>query len=127
MNRNQLLRVGATLAALGVAAGAFGAHGLREVLAAKDLETWETAARYLLLHAVGLVAIAALPQGTRRAGLAAALLLAGTLVFSGTLFVLVLADLRWLGAITPIGGVLMIGGWIVLASAALPPRDAPAA
>jgi uncharacterized membrane protein YgdD (TMEM256/DUF423 family) len=127
MNRNQLLRVGAALAALGVAAGAFGAHGLRAILSPKDLETWETAVRYLLLHAVALVAIASLPQGTRRAGLAAALVLAGTLVFSGTLFLLVLADLRWLGAITPIGGVLMIAGWVVLASAALPPRDAPAA
>ena len=125
MTPTQVLRAGALLGALGIAAGAFGAHGLRDHLDAKDLDTFEVAVRYQLVHALALCAIAALPIGTRRAGLAATLMLIGTLIFCGTLYVLVLTGMRWLGAVTPIGGVLMIAGWVALATATIGPRDAP--
>ena len=125
MTPTQVLRAGALLGALGIAAGAFGAHGLSDHLDAKDLDTFEVAVRYQLVHALALCAIAALPIGTRRAVLAATLMLIGTLIFCGTLYVLVLTGMRWLGAVTPIGGVLMIAGWVALATATIGPRDAP--
>lgn len=125
MTPTSTLRLGAVLGALGVAAGAFGAHALAERLDAQDLQTFEVAVRYQLFGAVALCALAALPPGDRRVACAARLLSAGTIVFSGTLLLLVATGARWLGAITPIGGVLMIAGWIVLATASLPRRDAP--
>jgi uncharacterized membrane protein YgdD (TMEM256/DUF423 family) len=107
------LIAGALLAALGVALGAFGAHGLRGLLTPEALGWWQTAVQYQLWHALGLLAIGAARLDGLRA--AAALLLAGTLVFSGSLYAMALTDLRWLGAVTPVGGALMIGGWLLLA------------
>lgn len=112
MNRPALL-AGALLAASGVALGAFGAHGLRGLLHAQALGWWQTAVQYQLLHAVGLIAIAALPL--RRTGTVTALLTAGVLIFSGSLYLMALTDARWLGAVTPIGGLAMIAGWLLLA------------
>lgn len=112
----RILLAGALLAASGVALGAFGTHGLKPSLGPAELGWWQTAVQYQLWHAVALVAIAALSLPGR--GLPAALLAAGTMVFSGTLYVMALTGLRWLGAVTPIGGTLLILGWLFLAVAA---------
>lgn len=107
------LLAGALLAALGVALGAFGAHALRGALDATAQGWWQTAVQYQMWHALGLLAIgAARVPGSR---LAALLLAAGTLIFCATLYLMALGAPRWLGAITPIGGSLMIAGWLVLA------------
>lgn len=104
---------GSVLAALGVGCGAFGAHGLRAVLDANALGWWQTAVQYQLWHAIALVALAALSG--LRSTLPAALLVAGTVVFSGSLYLMALGAPRWLGAVTPIGGSLLIAGWVLLA------------
>ena len=112
---------GAALALLAVALGAFGAHALRARLEPRDLEIFETAVRYQMYHALGLIGIAWL--STRLAGpltgWAGWLMVAGTLVFSGSLYLLVLTGPRWLGAITPIGGVMLIAGWLLVLVAIL--------
>jgi uncharacterized membrane protein YgdD (TMEM256/DUF423 family) len=119
MTRAQRLNLaaGALLAGLGVTAGAFGAHGLRAILNEAALGWWETAVRYQMWHALALMILAVLPL--RRIGWSALLMGAGTLIFSGTLYAMALTDLRWLGAVTPLGGLLMIAGWAALAYAAL--------
>lgn len=105
--------------ALAVAAGAFGAHGLRNKLDAYSMSVYEKAVFYHFIHALGILLIAVLaragaitPTGQGRA---AWLLLIGILVFSGSLYALALSGIRILGAITPIGGVAFIAGWLVLA------------
>jgi uncharacterized membrane protein YgdD (TMEM256/DUF423 family) len=105
------LQLGAVLMALGVAAGAFGAHGLADKVDARDLQTWRTSASYHLIHALALVVLGA----TGRQGACCWLFLAGLLLFSGSLYTLVLSGQRWLGAVTPLGGVSFILGWVVLA------------
>jgi uncharacterized membrane protein YgdD (TMEM256/DUF423 family) len=107
------LLIGALLAALGVLLGAFGAHGLRAVLTPEALGWWQTGVQYQMWQAIGLVAIGAtrLP----RTRLPVWLLGLGTLVFSGSLYLLALTGARWLGMVTPVGGVLMIAGWICFA------------
>lgn len=112
MNRLAAI-AGALLAASGVVLGAFGTHGLRAMLDAQALGWWQTAVQYQLFHAVGLIAIAALPGV--RAGSPVALLSAGTLIFSGSLYLMALTGARWLGAVTPAGGLAMIAGWLLLA------------
>jgi len=110
------LFVAALLCAAAVAAGAFGAHGLRERLDPRALEIWETAARYLMYAGLALLALAA----ARRLEPASAWsLLAGAVVFCGTLFGLALGGPRWLGAITPVGGLLMIAGFVLIALSGL--------
>lgn len=113
-------RLGAASAFLAVAAGAFGAHGLRARLAPDLLAVFETAVRYQMYHALALVAAAwaaarwpgALPQW------AGWLFVAGTVLFSGSLYLLALTGARWLGAITPLGGAAFLAGWVALALAA---------
>lgn len=112
-------KIGALLALLGVALGAFGAHLLGDMLPAARLETFETAVRYQMYHALGLVALGALPQRSWRA---APFLLWGSVVFSGSLYLLIATGIGWFGAITPIGGVLQIIGWALLFFS-LPTRD----
>lgn len=112
--------IAALLALLAVALGAFGAHALQERLSAADLGTFDTAVRYQMYHALGLFAVAwALGRWPERRLLAWAggSLLAGTLVFSGSLYLLLASGQRWLGAVTPVGGLLMILGWALLALA----------
>jgi uncharacterized membrane protein YgdD (TMEM256/DUF423 family) len=108
--------LGAVLAGMGVIAGAFGAHGLRGRLTPELLGVFETGVRYHLIHALGLLAVAW--AMTRWPGAATStagwLFLAGILLFSGSLYGLSLSGLRWLGAITPIGGVAWVVGWLVL-------------
>lgn len=100
------------LGALGVALGAFGAHGLRNIVQdSQHLVTWETAARYQMLHVLALGLVALHPARPRAAGW---LFVIGIAIFSGSLYVLVLTDTRWLGAVTPLGGVALIAGWIAL-------------
>jgi uncharacterized membrane protein YgdD (TMEM256/DUF423 family) len=102
--------VGAVLGFIAVAAGAFGAHGLKGVLTPERFETFEVAVRYQMYHALAI-----LLAGLLGAPQAAWCFLAGVLIFSGSLYLLVLTDQRWLGAITPIGGLLFLAGWIALA------------
>src|SRR5262245_6059789 len=108
------IAAGALLCAISIAAGAFGAHGLRARLDANALALWETAARYLMYSGLGLLAIAlaSRPAGGRMFTLAGAALLAGAIVFCGTVAMLALGGPRWLGAITPIGGLLMIVAFV---------------
>lgn len=111
------LLLGALFAFLGVALGAFGAHGLRERLSPGDLEIFETGVRYQMYHALGLLAVAWVagrwPGGAATA--AGWLFVAGIVVFSGSLYALVLSGLRWLGAVTPLGGLAFLAGWGALA------------
>lgn len=112
--------LGAWLAALGMAAGAFGAHILRSRLTPEMLAVFDTGVRYQLVHALALlgVAWAATRWPGRATVMAGWLFLAGTLLFSGSLYVLALSGVRVFGAITPLGGLALIAGWLVLAWAA---------
>ncbi len=100
------------LCALSVAGGAFGAHGLKARLDAEALSLWETAARYLMYGGLALGMLGIVSEIAPRPGFGAAAwaLAAGTVVFSGTVAALALGGPRWLGAVTPIGGLLMIAG-----------------
>lgn len=114
------LTAGSLLGGLAVAAGAFGAHGLKAFLEAHgQAGNWETAARYALVHALATIAVGTLAALRPAPGLAAAgwCFLVGTAIFSGCLFVLALTGVKILGAIVPIGGVLLIAGWMLLARA----------
>jgi uncharacterized membrane protein YgdD (TMEM256/DUF423 family) len=112
LNRRALV-AGALLAGLGVAFGAFGAHALKASLPPQALGWWQTGVQYQMWHALGLLLIGALPQA--RLGLPVALLGAGTILFSGSLYLMALTGARWLGAVTPLGGAAMIAGWALLA------------
>jgi uncharacterized membrane protein YgdD (TMEM256/DUF423 family) len=112
MNSQTALRISAIVGFLAVALGAFGAHGLHALLEKNArLATWETAVLYHLTHSVVLLIIA-----TLRPLRAAAfwLMLTGIAIFSGTLYVLALTNVKWLGAITPIGGLCLLAGWLAL-------------
>lgn len=98
---------------IGVAAGAFGAHGLAKRVSAGDLDIWQTASHYQLLHAVALLALVALPR-LRGLRLVAWMWIAGTIIFSGSLYALVLTGIRKFGMITPIGGLCFLLGWAIL-------------
>lgn len=113
--------IGALLGAVSVIAGAFGAHGLASRLDARGLELWETAFRYLMYGALALALVGLLARQGAVRGVTGAgwCLLAGSLIFSGTVAVLALGGPRWLGAITPIGGTLLIAGFLLFAWAAL--------
>ncbi|MFN8423632.1 MAG: DUF423 domain-containing protein [Anaerolineae bacterium] len=115
-----LIPIAAVSGALAVGLGAFGAHALRGSLTEARRETFEIAVRYQFYHSLALLAIGILAGRTPPlpwAGPIGALLLGGIVIFSGSLYALVLTDRGWLGAITPIGGVLLILGWLVLAVA----------
>jgi uncharacterized membrane protein YgdD (TMEM256/DUF423 family) len=104
-------KVGAVLALLAVAFGAFGAHALKEIVTPERLQTFETGVRYQMYHALALLVMSALPLKNYRA---AWFLLIGTIIFSGSLYLLVLTGIGIFGAITPIGGVLQLIGWALL-------------
>ena len=108
------LALGAVNAFVSVAAGAFGAHGLKQRLSSDLLASFETGARYQMYHALGLLAVAfALGQG-RPASAAGWAMLAGIVLFSGSLYALALTGIRALGAITPLGGLCFLAGWAML-------------
>lgn len=115
------LALGSISALLAVAAGAFGAHALRGRLGPGPLATFETGVRYQMFHALGLlgVAWAASHLPGRLAAAAGWLFVAGTVLFSGSLYLLALGGARWLGAVTPVGGAAFLAGWACLAWAAL--------
>lgn len=112
--------LGALSAFLGVAAGAFGAHGLKARVDADALAVFEVGARYQMYHALALLAAgwAASRWPGTAVTVAGWLFVAGTVVFSGTLYLLALTGVKWLGAITPIGGAAFLAGWLALAWAA---------
>jgi uncharacterized membrane protein YgdD (TMEM256/DUF423 family) len=108
--------LGAALAGVAVALGAFGAHWLREKLSVEDLAIFETGVRYQMYHALALmvVAWAASRWEASQIHWAGWLFVVGIVVFSGSLYTLVLTGQRWLGAITPIGGLAFLAGWLLL-------------
>ena len=112
--------LGCVFGFLAVAAGAFGAHALRARLGAEMLAVWETAARYQMYHALALLAVAMGAARFPAGGWTAAgwLFTAGIAVFCGSLYLLAFTGTRWLGAITPLGGLCFLAGWIALALAA---------
>jgi uncharacterized membrane protein YgdD (TMEM256/DUF423 family) len=116
-----LAGLGALSGLTAVAAGAFGAHALRARLTAELLAVFETGVRYQMYHALALLGAAWMadrwPSG--QPALAGVCFLVGTLLFSGSLYLLALTGQRWLGAITPVGGVAFLAGWVLLAWAAL--------
>lgn len=121
MSAQLALIVGALYGFLGVALGAFGAHGLKARLSPELLTVWKTAVEYQFYHALALLLVALLASQRPSAllggaGLCFAL---GVLVFSGSLYAYALSGLRWLGAITPLGGLLFLAGWALLLWAAL--------
>lgn len=123
MNDRWLL-IGAGLAGLGVAAGAFGAHALDGRIAADLLEVFETGSRYHVIHALALLVVGLACRSSegetaiRWWNAAGWLFAAGILVFGGSLYALALTGRRWLGAVTPLGGVCFLAGWVAVAIAA---------
>lgn len=106
------VKVAGVLGFLGVGLGAFGAHSLKErLLALSTLATWETAVLYHLIHAVAILGFAALKLASP---LPAICWLIGTIIFSGSLYILSVTGIKWLGAITPIGGLFLLAGWVLL-------------
>ena len=120
MQRTFLL-AGALAGLIGVAFGAFGAHGLRGRLSAEMLAVFETGVRYQMYHALALMAIAALSDRLNGRLIAAAgwLFVTGIVIFSGSLYLLAVTGITVLGAITPIGGVALLAGWACLVLATL--------
>ena len=109
-DRSPLVALGALNAAIAVGAGAFAAHGLRERLAPKALEVFETGARYHMYHALAMIL-----AGVLMARGPGWVFQAGIVLFSGSLYALALSDVKALGAITPIGGLAFLVGWVWLA------------
>ena len=101
--------------AIAVALGAFGAHGIKSMVNAQQLAWWHTATLYLFIHALGLLIVGLLIRLRYTTQTTAWLLQIGVIIFAGSLFAMTLGAPRWFGAITPIGGVLMIAGWVWLA------------
>jgi uncharacterized membrane protein YgdD (TMEM256/DUF423 family) len=123
------VRVGAVAGALAVIVGAFGAHWLKGKLSEQALVTFEIGVRYHMYHSLALVALGAFMiaagGGQKASAVAGWAFVVGILVFSGSLYLLALTGTRWLGAITPLGGVAFIVGWLALAVAAVPAASAP--
>jgi uncharacterized membrane protein YgdD (TMEM256/DUF423 family) len=113
-----LLRITGVLGFMGVLFGAFGAHGLRARVSPEMLEVWKTGVLYQLVHALALFGVALAGERIGWGRAVAALFLAGVLVFSGSLYALALSGQRWWGAITPVGGLCFLGGWVALAVSA---------
>ncbi|HEX4452856.1 MAG TPA: DUF423 domain-containing protein [Kofleriaceae bacterium] len=112
-----LIALGAINGGIAVAAGAFGAHGLKERISQHSLEIFETAVRYQMFHALAMILCAVIAtSGARTAGW---LFQAGIVVFSGSLYLLALTETKWLGAVTPVGGLAFLAGWAALAWSAL--------
>ena len=112
-----IIITGSVLAGLAVAFGAFGSHGLKSRISPQDLIIFETGVKYQMYHALGLVLMGILgfhfPEKTIQ--LPFTLMTLGILIFSGSLYILVVGGVRWMGAITPIGGIALISSWLLLA------------
>jgi uncharacterized membrane protein YgdD (TMEM256/DUF423 family) len=109
-----LLTIAGTLGFSAVLLGAFGAHGLRDRVAPPLLEIYRTGVLYHLVHALAVLVVAVAADRLRRPRLVAGLFTAGIAIFSGTLYLLAITGVMKLGAVTPIGGVLLLAGWAVL-------------
>lgn len=108
--------------ALSVAIGAFGAHMLEDRITAEELATYETGVQYHMIHGLAVLVTGILAKvlgDSRKLFWAGILFIAGTIIFSGSLYVLSISGIKWLGAITPIGGVSFIAGWLMLVFTAL--------
>ncbi|EHB68054.1 DUF423 domain-containing protein [Paenibacillus lactis] len=120
--RRTFIAWGSVMMALSVAIGAFGAHMLEGKISADELAVYETGVHYHMIHGIAVL-IAGILAGalgeSRKLYWAGTLFIAGVIIFSGSLYVLSISGAKWLGAITPIGGVSFIVGWIMLLSAAL--------
>lgn len=114
-----ILLSGAIFLSVAVVLGAFGAHGLKSKISPEMLEVYQTGVQYHFYHALGLLLIGVLSQqmSSGLLGWAALFLTLGIFLFSGSLYVLAISGIKWLGAITPLGGVSFIAGWILLAIA----------
>ena len=109
MNRVAMIRVAAAFCFAAVALGAFGAHALKASLESSGmLDVWNKAVLYHFLHAIALVSLALFGVGNRATYF---LLVAGIILFSGSLYTMALTNVRWLGAITPLGGLCFLAGW----------------
>ncbi|MBF0125877.1 MAG: DUF423 domain-containing protein [Magnetococcales bacterium] len=109
---------GSVSACLAVALGAFGKHALLSILSQAAMETWRTGAYYQLVHGIGLVLVGVVADRAphpRRAVRAGWLMLAGTVIFAGSLYAVALTGQRMLGAVTPLGGLCFMSGWLMLA------------
>ncbi|MCU0325037.1 MAG: DUF423 domain-containing protein [Spirosomaceae bacterium] len=112
-----LIQSGAILGALGVALGAFGAHALKDMLTASSrLDTFETAVKYQFYHALALILVGVLSQSftAKTMNYSGLSMLVGTIIFSGSLYLICFTGIKAFGAIAPIGGTLMIVGWVLL-------------
>lgn len=125
MNARTLVIVGALNMFVAVCCGAFGAHGLKAMLSDEMLAIWHTAVTYQVMHALGMIAVALLLPKFGRSALrwAGLLMLAGIVIFSGSLYLLALTGTRILGAITPIGGAAFLAAWLLVAWAAYKGAD----
>lgn len=119
MTDRHLVIVAALTLLIGVALGAFGAHGLRRVLPPEAISVWQTAVLYHLLHGIGMLTIAALGArfGSPLLAYAGTVMFAGIILFSGSLYVLALTNAKWIGPVTPIGGAAFIAAWAMVALA----------
>ena len=111
----QFLILGAINCLLAVALGAFGAHGLQQVVSAEALKTWNTAVQYHSIHALGLLAIGIIFKEIKTISVAGWLLFGGIILFCGSLYLLTLTGMRTLGVVTPFGGLCFLLGWLWLA------------
>jgi uncharacterized membrane protein YgdD (TMEM256/DUF423 family) len=111
-----ILMTASILLALAVALGAFGAHGLKSQLSTDMLQTWKTGVDYHFYHGLGLllIGILAVSYPSELVKWSAILLTAGIVLFSGSLYALAISGIKWLGAITPLGGISFIAGWVLL-------------
>ena len=120
-----VLSAGSGFALLAVVLGAFAAHGLKAMLDAQQLALFETASRYQMYHALALLVVGVMLTNPRFSRsllkLAALAFILGIILFSGSLYLLALVGISWLGAITPLGGIAFLSGWIVMMVAALKP------
>ncbi len=134
---HRIIAIGAVSAGVAVAVGAFGAHALEQRLSTDMLANYETGARYHFYHSLGMIGVGLLALHRRRAGASAddaaarrdasltrlrwsaSLMLTGIVLFSGSLYAMAITGARWLGAVTPFGGVAFLGAWALLARAAL--------
>lgn len=114
---NLIITAGALSAFIAVAAGAFAAHGLKNILSAEYIDVFKTAADYQMMHSIGLILIGALHKqsSARYLNASAIFMFIGILLFSGSLYLLALTETKWLGIITPFGGICFLIAWFTLA------------
>jgi len=116
MIAHRIISLGAINAFIAVAAGAFAAHGLKHNISANNLAIFHTAADYQLAHALGLLLLGLLykMEPVRPIKISAKLMLTGMIIFSGSLYILALSNIKWLGMITPIGGLCLLASWLII-------------